>query len=221
MKSPLWFAAAGILATVSAHAGTIVDQSPPNLNAIDMVDSRVADDFVLSSALTTIDTVNFWYQAYDMTDLSTVAWAFYSDSGGTPGSLLYSDTASPIESIDTNAFFASFSVPDLTFTAGTYWLELHAGSSLTDNTNDTTTFTVWWSNVDGTPALDAVTDSGLGLPGAPETVPGYQEMAFQLLGNVTTSGGPGGGSPAPEPSSFLLATGGIAVAAWLKRRRTI
>jgi len=213
MKSIFWLAAmAAALVAIPGHATTIFDQSPPNFNAVDMVDSRVADSFSSLSAFT-IGTVNFWYQAQFETDLSTVAWAFYRNSGGVPGTLLYSGAAAPTTSIDTNAFFASFGVSNLSFSPGIYWLELHAGSSLTDNTNNGSTFTVFWSNVDGTPTLPTVINSGLGLPTTPVTTPGFEESAFQLLGTS------GGGGTVPEPSAFLLIGSGLALVWWRKGSR--
>lgn len=211
----LIFPIAAMVALVGAiptHAGTITDQSPPNLNAINMVTSRTAASFSSFSPFT-VDTLNFWYQSTLEGDLANVAWAFYDNNAGMPGTLLYTGVTAPTESVDTDAFFATFTLPDLAFNPGIYWMELHAGPSLTDDTNGDTSFAVWWSNVDGTPARPTVSDYGMSLPHTPVTEDGFQQSAFQLLGTK----GPGEGSTVPEPSAFALAAGGVVFLWWRKR----
>jgi hypothetical protein len=198
-----------LTAALSIRADIITDTSPPNNNATDIVDSRLAADFTLAGA-SVINDINFWYQAQFQTDLSNIAYAFYSDSAGTLGPVLASGLASPSTSTGANAFLASFAIPNLPLNAGTYWLELHAGSSLTDNTN----FTIWWAASDSAGTYPALQNSGLALPGTSIAIAGFEQYAFQLEG----TGGGGGGSPTPEPSSILLAAGGLACLGIARRR---
>jgi hypothetical protein len=203
---PTLIVCALLLTAASTEAGTIIDMGPPNLNATDIVDSRLADDFTLGGAAV-VNDINFWYQAQFQTDLSSVTYAFYADSSGSLGSLITSGTVVPATSTDVNAYFATFAIPNLSLNAGTYWLELHAGSSLTDNSG----FTVWWAASDASATYPALLNSGLGPPGTPVTTAGFQEYAFQLQGT--------GGSPVPEPSAFLLAGCGLAVLTMAKFKR--
>jgi hypothetical protein len=189
----------------------VVDTSPHNDNATDIVNSRLAADFTLTSGAV-IDDMTFWYQAQFQTDLSSVAYAFYSDTGGGLGMAIDTGVVTPETSpTDTNAFIATFSIPDVSLGAGTYWLELHAGSSLTDNSN----FEIWWAASDNTGPYSALQDVGLGQPSTPVTISGYEQYAFQLAG--TSSGGGVGGSPVAEPSTLLLAAVALAVLKIVKR----
>ncbi len=47
---------------LTAHATALWDQSPPNFNSFNITDSRLADDFSLSQAVT-LSGIDFWYQA--------------------------------------------------------------------------------------------------------------------------------------------------------------
>jgi hypothetical protein len=206
------FAAAAALTAIPAGASMLFNQNPPNANSINMTDSRVADNFTLFGSAV-LDTINFWYQTDVLgtaSDLSTVAWSIYSNSGGSLGSALYSGTTTAATSFDAvnNADFASFAVPSLALPAGTYWLELHAGSSLT---SDNGGLTIWWSNVDGVPSLAALYNSALGLPNTHETFPGFEAMAFQLVGS--------GVGNVPEPTEFQMLTVGLVLLACGKAAR--
>jgi hypothetical protein len=194
------------------RASLIVDQSPPNTNSVDMTFSRDADDFALTGA-STVANINFWYQANFETDLADVTYAIYADSGGSLGTLLYTGTAIPTTSADVNAFFASFAVPNLALGAGTYWLELHSGTSLTD----TTGFNVWWANADDNGTHPALSDPAPGSPLTPLSVSGFEQFAFQLDGTGPPATPPPG-SATPEPAAALL-TGPALVAVFLVRAR--
>ncbi|MDP8980214.1 MAG: PEP-CTERM sorting domain-containing protein [Acidobacteriota bacterium] len=187
----------------TAPAATIWNQTPPNDNATNIVDFRLADDFILSTPAS-LTNISFWYQAQLQTDLSMVAWAFYGNSGGALGGLLQSGTAVPSTSVDGNAFLATFSISSLFLGAGTYWLELHAGSSLTD----TSGFAVYWAatgdNATNAALLAATPDS----PGSPIGNSGFEQYAFQL----------GGAAAVPEPiTAVLLGTGFMVL--WRLRKR--
>jgi hypothetical protein len=201
------YIAAAVFSVTSAHAATIVNDAPPNGNSIDIVYSRAADAFTFSGT-GLINGINFWYQTDTgdfPTDLSTVAWAIYSNASGSLGSVLASGTATPGVSFDlpNNADFATFSIPDVELGHGTYWLELHAGVSLTDTNNN---LDIWWANTDLTRPLDALMDSGTNTPATPVGTPGFQTLAFQLLG----AGGSVDNS-VPEPSALMLVLPGLAM----------
>ena len=192
---------AAMFASIPLHAGLIFDQSPPNLTSLDMTNFRVADNFTVAGAAN-LAAINFWYQAAFQTDLSSVTYGIYQDSGGSLGTLLYSGTGAPATSADTNAFFAILSVPALALSAGTYWLELHAGSTFTD---DNGTITVWWSNADDNGTAVALMNGSGGVPDSTAPgISGFEQMAFQL--DSTTAS-----SSTPEPESLLLAGSMVAL----------
>jgi hypothetical protein len=200
-----------LVGAFSLRAGMLVDFSPPNANALDITNARAADVFTLAGGVV-ITGADFWYQTDVFgapSDLSSVAWAIYSNSGGALGSTLFSGVTAPSISFDGahGADFASFTLPSLALGAGTYWLELHAGSSLTDNNGG---LNIWWSNMDGTPAVVARDSSGLGLPNQQVTTPGFEQLAFQLTGSAAAPG-------VPEPSALLLLVSGAALIAWRLR----
>jgi len=186
-----------LLSVSAAHTATIMAQGPPNDNATNIVDFRLADDFSLAQSAT-ITGISFWYQAQFQEDLSSLAYAFYTDSGGALGSTLLSGVAVPQLSMDGNAFFATFSIASLSLTAGTYWLELHGGSSLTDNTG----FAIFWAATsDNSTALARISNVPV-LPGANISQSGFQQYAFALEGRTTTA-------PEPEPATALLLSCGF------------
>jgi hypothetical protein len=193
-----------------AHAGLIWDQTPVNGNALDFTNYRVADDFTVST-FSTISAVNFWYFAQDQTDLSNVTYGIYQNSAGALGSLLYSGTVAPNTSPDNASvygdFIATISLPSLTLSAGSYWLELHAGTSFTDPT-DNGGLTVQWATVNDNATGEALTNPGDGsLPGTPVNVSEFEQTAFQL-----------NGSAVPEPSGGLLAASGLVLLLAASRR---
>jgi hypothetical protein len=203
----------GALAVRSANGSIIFDQSATNGNSIDFVDYRVADDFTLTGAAT-LDAVNFWYfvspSGGQQSDLSNVTYGIYSSVSGALGTLLFSGTVTPSTSATLGSdFFATITLPDLSLGSGTYWLELHAGTSFADGNNG---ITVWWETADDNATAQALINTGSppGTPNTPTGVSGYEQLAFQL--DATTS--------APEPSSFLLAAPVLAMLSrWRLRRR--
>ena len=180
-----------LLPSAASQAAVILTQGPPNDNATNIVDFRVADDFTLSQT-TVLTSVSFWYQAQFQDDLSSLAYAFYTNAGGAPGSTLFTGTATPQLSTDANAFLAAFSVPLLQFAPGTYWLELHGGTSLTDDTG----FTIFWAaTADNSTAIARLAEAPF-PPGSPIPQSGFQQYAFQLEGRTIST-------PAPEPAMTL------------------
>lgn len=201
MKKPLLslLLAACLYLAVPAHAGLIVDFSPPNGNALDMTGSRVADDFTLAGTYT-VDSVNFWYFSQEQGDLSAVTYGIYQDFGGVLGTLLFTGTVAPVTSFDSvnQAYFATASVGSLDLGPGTYWLELHAGDSFT---GDNGTLEVDWGTVDDNASAIALVNTSGKTPDAPVDVRQYEQLSFQLdAANV---------SSVPEPSPGWLTGPGL------------
>jgi hypothetical protein len=90
---------------------------------------------------------------------------------------------------------AFFSIPDLTLTAGTYWLELDSGTTTLGYNN------ISWDESDGPSTAYA---GDIGLMSGSET--------FGIEGYV-------GGPVVPEPTSFLLLGSGLAGLAGVIKRK--
>jgi len=201
---PLLCLIAAAYVSSSAQATALFSQTPPNLNSNDMVFNRIADAFAISQN-SVLSNLAFWYQAQYQTDLSTATWAVYRNSGGALGSVVGSGSATVTTSVDTNAYLATFAVPNLALSIGSYWLELHGGTSLTDSNNG---LAVYWEAVDDTGAASALINASLGLPNVAINTSGYNQYAFVLDGTA---------SPVvPEPSTWAMALTG---AGFLMRRR--
>lgn len=150
---------------------TLFSQGPPNGNSFDITDFRLADDFSLPGA-SVVDGIDFWYMAQQETDLSVLTYAIYADQGGHLGTLLQSQTTTNIATSFDNSsglFFATFPISPLILNGGSYWLELHAGSSLTD----TSGFTVSWGAAPDNATAIALENLSLGLPNTPVNVSGF------------------------------------------------
>ena len=121
----------------TAHADVLYLQGlSASGNGYDITSYRLADDFV-PAADATVSSISFWYAAQYQTDLSAVTYAIYADQAGALGTLLQSETAVPALSVDAGSgqYLAQFGITPLALAGGTpYWLELHAGASLTDDT---------------------------------------------------------------------------------------
>jgi hypothetical protein len=190
---------------IPAHAGIIVDQIPPNGNAQNMTDFRVADDFTLFGPYL-LDAINFWYFAQDETDLSVATFGIYDNTGGTLGALIDTGTVAPTTSFDSvnDAYFAVLDIGSFDIAAGTYWLELHAGSSFTDDNGN---LEVDWAAVDDNSTALALGNTSLGLPDSTALdISGYEQMAFQIDGVEAPNSPP----QVPEPASGLLAGSALA-----------
>jgi hypothetical protein len=208
MKYLLSLAALLTLTTFPAHADAIFTQGvSASGNGFDITDYRLADDFSLSTN-ETLASIGFFYQAQQQTDLGVVTYAIYANNMGGPGNLVQSETINlPTLSIDpaSQQFFADFAVSPLALSAATtYWLELHAGVSLTD----TSGFTVSWLAADDNMTAIARDNLTLGLPDSAVGIPGFNQYAFQLEA-----------APTPEPGSAALIALGLATLAAITKEK--
>lgn len=188
------------------------DNGAPNgVNGNEMTQWVQADDFLLPTA-TNITGVRFW--AID--DLEngpgyqgSIVWTIYGNGGTNPGAILHRAAVVPTRIFDHATTFGSsykydFATGGLALAPGTYWLGLHNGPLTTDSHADT----YWESTADNATIRGnediAPFDSGLWFNNE-------NEHAFKLF---TETG------VVPEPGSLaLLATGGMPLLGFLRRRR--
>ncbi len=200
-----------VVLQVSAQGALIYDNGPFNIgslsNSLSISGGRSADDFVLT-APATISGIRFWLNAWSQDNFGGVAsYAIYEDSAGGLGSLIASGYGNPAVAIVTVPFNFS-GVPRLdlalaspvTLLAGTYWLEMHEGPTLTSNDGSP----VYWLARAGV-AGNAKRDGALALP----TTNTGLALGFQLSGSSAA---------VPEPGGVLLVFSGLGVlAVWRKR----
>lgn len=211
-----------LLAATSALAPAAViysngapDPTQPGARSISFY--RAADDFTLAAA-SNIDAVRFWMVAMDQSFGGTLSYGFYQDSNGALGSLITSGSISnvtplflsQITGFVQNTYQVDFNLPStLSLAAGTYWLEVHDGATLTTNT----AAEVLWAIVN--------TGPGTARQSQVPTIPTNQTtdaLAFSLYGNVSTAPAPRPAfrnpppSPSPLPASSLSAPSASATA---------
>jgi serine/threonine protein kinase len=170
-------------------AGAIFSNGvPADIPGSNITALRVADDFILK-APTRIQSLEFWFgpgNGNPVSDFSgTVTYAFYNNAAGAIGSLIASGTVSGLVPIPTGRTLsicdhpphcpiqgAQFNlVAPVPLVAGTYWLELHEGTTLT---SDDRTRTAWAASA----------QPGNAKQGPRGTVPTAginREMAFRLF----------------------------------------
>jgi hypothetical protein len=197
----------GLLAVPGRADVVLFDQSPTsgqptNGNQFSITSDRLADDFTLAN-VSTVNSLLFYYTAQNPSDLASVSYAIYTNSAGTLGTVLASGTTSVITRTGQgtnqcgNCSSAAFSITPVPLSGGTYWLELHNGTSLTD----TSELEVDWAAVDDNTTLIAQTDYGSGMkPNMPVGVPGYNQYAFQVIGTTV-----------PEPGTLVLLALGLSI----------
>jgi hypothetical protein len=198
-----------------AKAATVFSNGVPDLtNAYNMSDFRIADNFTLGGSAT-VTAVRFWAVSVGSSFSSafdgSVTWAIYNDSSGSLGTLVSSGTVGSLVGVpDGTLVLSTFPVNVIDFnlgspqalSAGTYWLELHEGTSLT--TSDATA--IFWATSNGS-AGDAKQDFNPTLPSTGQNV----ELAFQLFDNTAPS--------VPEPTTWVLLAAPLAAMLWFRRRR--
>jgi hypothetical protein len=207
-----------LLAATSAIAPAAVifangtpDETKANSRSISLF--RSADDFTLASA-STIESIRFWMVATNQSFAGTLSYAFYQDANGALGSVISSESISNVapQSLGQvpgfiyTTYLVDLNLPSvLNLTAGTYWLELHDGATLTTNNNAD----VYWAvaaNGPGNARQSQVPDIPAG-----QTV---NALAFSLYGNVSTAPP----STVPEPSTITISLAGL-IALGLMRGR--
>jgi hypothetical protein len=162
-----------------------------------------ADDFVVGNPYAHITQIKFWAVQSGPADFTgTVDWAFYSNSGGFPGSSVIAGNASATGAstgftvFGLDEFAYTFNI-DATLAPGTYWLVLHNGPS-----NVTPDGSFYWAWSNGNSGNSASLDPSPASPWAGN----FTELAFEMTDSV------------PEPMSTSLVGGGL-LAAWLLRRK--
>jgi hypothetical protein len=207
------------LLAVPGRASTVLfSQGPTNTNGFSITETRLADDFVLSEPINTVTDLLFYYtfsSGGSPGDLGAVTYAFYANNSGALGTVLQTSTIGSgnvtrngQSGLCPTCASATFSIATpLPLVGGTYWLELHNGSSLTDSTG----FEIGWAAVDdsnATAPLIARWDQGSGMtPNTPVNSSGFNQYAYQVIGTTV-----------PEPGALALLAVGLSLIA-LKARR--
>lgn len=207
---------ATLLAATSALAPAAVifangtpDETTANSRSISLF--RSADDFTLASA-STIDSIRFWMTATDQGFAGTLSYAFYQDANGALGSVVSSGSFTNVTPLFLSAipvnihnnYLVDLDLPSaLNLAAGTYWLELHDGATLTTN-NDADVLWAVAANGPGNARQSQV-----------PTIPTGQTtnaLAFSLYGNLNTAP-----TSVPEPSSITISLAGLIALGLLRR----
>jgi len=169
-------------AAATAQAALLFDGGAPDgLDGRNITNYRTADDFSLAAAAS-VAGIRFWTIGPASVQPGDITWAVYGSAGGALGALLASGTTAVVPSSigvpaggDFETWQIEFPIPALALGAGSYWLELHDGVTLTSE--DLTT--VGWATtaqVSGSGALQHV------LPGLPDTPNVFdRSLAFHLL----------------------------------------
>jgi hypothetical protein len=200
--------------TVPATASVIFDNYPINgtINALAMsglfegAPISTSASFTLGSAYT-VNGVNFGVWLNPSMSFSQVDWSITSGPLGA-GTLYGSDagatvstTAIPEPNIDFTLASATFSFPDLSLAAGTYYLTLH-GSAFWD-INNAAGIDAWETGFGDLSAPGVCSDITQGAAS------GTCAESFQILGST------------PEPSAWTLLGSAIILAALTLCRKTI
>lgn len=202
------------LATLASSAGAQIftngtpDQSQANARGISLF--RSADDFTLSTA-SSISSIRFWMLATDVSFAGVLSYAFYQDNAGALGSVVYSNSVSSVTpqflshvpSFIYNTYLVDINLPSaLNLNAGTYWLELHDGATLTTNNN----VNVYWSIAAQGPGNARQSQ----VPNIP-TGATNNALAFSLFGGPQTT--------VPEPSTMVLSFAGLVALGLVRARK--
>ena len=214
IRSSIFAAALMGLLAASGRASTVLfDQTPPNTNSFSITEFRLADDFTLSEPINTVTDLLFYYtysEGGSPSDLGAVTYAIYTNSAGALGTVLESQTIASGSVTRTGqsglcptCASATFSITPLPLAGGTYWLELHNGTSLTDSTG----FEIGWGAVnDNADFIARYNGSGM-TPDTPVDSSGFNQYAFQVIGTTI-----------PEPGTLALLAIGLSILTVKPRR---
>jgi hypothetical protein len=215
-----------VLSTVPLRASVIFNNGSPNqLDGSNITGFVAADDFVLGSPAT-LGGGSFWSSAnfdpFGSSFAGTIGWAILADSGGSPGSILFSGSDSSPALTDTgNTIFGThewridFSFGSVNLNAGTYWLALHEGALGTPDDGTT----IFWDTTGsqtasvGQISADLSAQSGWsanGLNGGSNS-----DLSFLLNG---TGGPPSTSTPEPGTVSLVGVTV-FGICLFARRRR--
>jgi len=210
-----------LASALAADAAMIFNNGTPDVSSgtsDNIANRRTADDFSLASAAN-VASVRFWLVDVPGDFSGSITYVFYQDSAGSLGSLISSATVSgitpvflnsiPDKKIDRQIGRVDFDLPaPLALATGSYWLELHDGSSLT-TLADPNKISVGWAVVSGDPLGNAKGDANPSLPSTNT----FDSLAFQLFDNSGNAG-----NAVPEPATISLIGIGL-VALAISRRK--
>jgi len=189
-----------------AHGAVIHDNGAPDqIFGVNMSNFVVAENFSIAAA-TDITNIRFWSVQSLLADyLGDVFWAIYANSASLPGAVVQGNTTAaitPTATGNSTGFGYAEYVFDIPVTfqlaAGNYWL----GLSNSPLNTVTPTEMLWSTTSVGNGSAAQYLDAGNWLDSG-------SELAFRLDGDV---------AGIPEPATFILLTGGLAAAAFLRRK---
>ena len=203
----------GLLAVPGRASTVLFDQTPTNTNSFSITEFRLADDFALTEPINTVTDLLFYYtysEGGSPSDLGAVTYAIYTNSAGALGTVIDSQTIAGGSVTRTGqstlcptCASATFSIAPLPLAGGTYWLELHNGTSLTDSSG----FEIGWGAVDDNTDLIARYNGSGMTPDTPVDSSGFNQYAFQVFGTTV-----------PEPGTLALLAVGLSIL-FVKARR--
>ena len=193
--------------SIAAQGATIYDNGLPNrVFGVNMSAFVVAENFSIAAA-SNISNIRFWSLQLSPTDyLGNVFWAIYANAGSQPGAVLQGNTtyaAIPaVTGLSTGFGYAEyrFDIP-VTFqlASGNYWLGLSNSPRNIPNPTE-----MLWGTTSS-----AIGSQAMYLTGSTWVGTG-NHLAFRLEGTAA--------QVIPEPSTFALLAGGLAAAAYLRRK---
>jgi hypothetical protein len=205
------------LAASNAPAALLWTNGTPNTsvpNSRGITIFRVADDFTLNTAAS-LESIGFGMVAEPGHFSGSITYAFYQNSAGNLGAVIDTATVSGITPVLVNdipgnihsVYRADFNLPSaLALGAGTYWLELHDGASLT--ANNPNALNVLWQVVASPASTNAKQNPIPTLPS--NTIP--NEQVFDIFGTASTTS-------VPEPATTSLCLLGLGALIIFKRPR--
>jgi len=194
----------------SAQAGLIVDNGTlDTITDRTMTAFRVADDFTLAGPANVV-SAQFWMTIVGAPSSfsGNITYAIYNNSAGTLGSLVATNTVSGLTPIPTGGpsggglgYLVQFNlVAPVALGAGGYWLELHEGTTLTQDDFSS----VYWATSAQTG--NAKQDTVPTLP----TTNTNKELAFRLFDTAVG---------VPEPGSITMIGLGLVALGFRARRQ--